>query len=200
MAVNRGNLKTVVEHAWNTARTKDMSADNRKRSTAWVSALADQFQENYRLERHRVFWKANTKNQKNFGLNELLFDIVVCSVSTTESLQSQSNRLEFIVDSHWQIESEFARNTREILVDMSKLVLGSTENKLMVASHRHPRRERDITERDILAQCSDIASRCGSNVYFCFVSHPEEWKRDPQAPSLYEWTAGDWEELKATAG
>ncbi len=195
MAVNRGNLKTVVEHAWNTARTKDMSADNRKRSTAWVSALADQFQENYRLERHRVFWKGNCRNKKNFGLNELLFDIVVCSVSTTESLQSQSNRLEFIVDSHWQIESEFARSTREILVDMSKLVLGSAENKLMVASHRNP-----DTERDILAQCSDIASRCGSNVYFCFVSHPEEWKRDPQAPSLYEWTAGDWEELKATAG
>ena len=99
------------------------------------------------------------------------------------------------MDSHWQIESEFAQNTREILVDMSKLVLGSAENKLMVASHR-PAAD---TERDILAQCSDIASRCGSNVYFCFVSHPEEWKRDPEAPSLYEWTAGDWEELKATA-
>ena len=197
MAVNRGNLAIVVQCAWNRATApEDMSDDHRKRSTAWVNALADQFDQNYQLEkRHRVFWKGNCRNKKNFGLNELLFDIVVCSVSTTESLQRQSNPLEFIVDSHWQIESEFARSTREILVDMSKLVLGSAENKLMVASHRNP-----DTERDILAQCSDIASRCGSNVYFCFVSHPEEWKRDPQAPSLYEWTAGDWEELKATAG
>ena len=90
MAVNRGNLKTVVEHAWNAAR-KDMSGDHRERSTAWVDALAKQFDQNYELEkRHRVLWKGNCRNKKNFGLNELLFDIVVCSVSTTESLQRQS--------------------------------------------------------------------------------------------------------------
>lgn len=203
MPVNRRNISTVVECAWRMARdatgqeenykSGDDRVRNRNRSTAWVNALAHQFEQNYQLgERHRVFWKGSDKNKKNFRLNELLFDIVVCSVSTTESLQRQSIPLELITDSHWQIESEFAENTRDILVDMSKLVLGSAENKLMVASARDCR-----TEKRILQQCSEIASRCGSNVYFCFVAHPREWKNEPQAPTLYEWTAGDWEELQA---
>ena len=115
----------------------------------------------------------------------MLFDIAVCSVSTTPSRQRKAQDLEFIAQCHWQIESEFNRtNTREIIVDMSKLVMGSAENKLFVAAHR--------SREDILEQCSEIAGRCTGRVYFCFVSHPDDWANDAPPPALHEWVAGGW--------
>ena len=70
---------------------------------------------------------------------------------------------------------------------MSKLVIGSAENKLFVAAHR------DSRETDILEQCAPIAACCCGRVYFCFVSHPDDWKTDRQrAPALHEWVAGGW--------
>ena len=111
-------------------------------------------------------------------MNELLFDLAVCSVPETESLQRKANPLQFIARCHWQIESEFnRRNTRDIVVDMSKLVLGSAENKLFIAAHR------GVREHDILEQCSQIAGCCGGRVYFGFVSHPDDWGKEPRHPS-----------------
>ena len=169
---------------------KSRDVDNRIRSAQWVDELARQFQDNYKLERrHRVFWKGYEGNKEHFGVNELLFDIAVCSVSTTPSLQRHPQPLEFITGCHWQVESEFADNsTRPVIVDMSKLVLGSAENKLMVAARRDGKEAR----QSILAQCADIAACCRTNVYFLFVSHPREWESAPCSPLLYEWTAGDW--------
>ena len=43
---------------------------------------------------------------------------MVCSVSETKSVQRPPQPLEFIVECHWQIESELSRtNTRDIIVD-----------------------------------------------------------------------------------
>ena len=195
MPVHRDNLKDVVDAAWavaieNPASGEDPATVNRKRSAQWVDALAGQFENNYMLERrHRVFWKGNECNRKHFRVNELLFDITVCSVSTTPSLQSPPKPLEFISDCHWQVESEFAdKDTRPVVVDMSKLVLGSAENKLIVAALRNETEGR----QSILAQCAGIASCCRTNVFFLFVSHPRYWLDDPHPPLLYEWIAGDW--------
>ena len=197
MPVHRDNLEEVVDAAWVDATENPASGDNpgsvhRKRSAQWVDALAKQFKDNYDLERrHRVFWKGYEGNKEHFGVNELLFDITVCSISTTPSLQRNPKGLEFITACHWQVESEFAdKNTRDVIVDMSKLVLGSAENKLIVAA----RRDNEQRQRDVLAQCADIAACCRTNVFFLFVSHPRTWldAPTPNPPLLYEWTAGDW--------
>ena len=187
MPVHRDNLKDNVDAAW-VAVLENPDPDHGKRSAQWVDALARQFQANYPLERrHRVFWKGNEDNKRHFRLRELLFDITVCSVSTTLSLQKPPQPLEFITDCHWQIESEFAiKDTRPVIVDMSKLVLGSAENKLMVAARRDAERRQSV-----LAQCADIAACCRPNVFFLFVSHPQHWDA-PRAPLLYEWIVGDW--------
>ena len=207
MPVNRDNLKEIVDNAWVAAlESTDSDIGNqstqlihKKRSARWVDALARQFEDNYALKiennytlkrRHRVFWKGNECNRKHFKVNELLFDITVCSVSTTPSLQSKPQDLEFITDCHWQVESEFAKNTRDVIVDMSKLVLGSAENKLIVAAQRD-----DEGQRNVLAQCADIAMCCRTNVFFLFVSHPEAWEKDPRHPFLFEWVAGDWRQI-----
>ena len=199
MPVHRDNLKEVVDAAWVTALKSPDSDDSdrstqvvrSKRSARWVDALARQFENNYALKRrHRVFWKGNECNREHFKVNELLFDITVCSVSTTPSLQHKPQDLEFITDCHWQVESEFATNTRAVIVDMSKLVLGSAENKMIVAAQRD-----DEGQRNVLAQCADIAMCCRTNVFFLFVSHPEAWGKDPHPPLLFEWVAGDWRQI-----
>ena len=63
-----------------------------------------------------------------------------------------------IADCHWQIESEFSRtNTRDIIVDLSELVMGSTSHQLFTTSHRHGRNE------DVLEACSEPAACCGAS-------------------------------------
>ena len=196
MPVHRDNLKDIVDAAW-VAALENPPDNPRKRSAQWVDALAQQFQDNYALDRrHRVFWKGNENNMRHFGTRELLFDITVCSVSTTPSLQNSPQDLEFITDCHWQVESEFADSTtRPVIVDMSKLVLGSAENKLIVAARRDAERQQSV-----LAQCADIAACCRTNVFFLFVSHPKKWVDAPRPPLLYEWTAGDWRLIDPRSG
>ena len=193
MTVHRGNVLDVVNKAWELARDRrspdqDIGKRNRLRSSDWVRALAETFENEYRVSGvHRVFWLGNDTNREQFGINEYLFDVMVCSVSTVESLQRQSNRLDFIDQCHWQVESEFNRsNSREVIVDMSKLVVGSAENKLFIAAHRKS------GEQDLLKLCAGIARRCLGAVYFAFVAHPDEWDDTPMEPYLYEWLEGYW--------
>lgn len=191
MPVHRGNLPEIVNEAWEKARLTPEQHTNRERSQKWVCKLAEEFRSEYRdKEIHRVFWLGNKDNRDQFGINELLFDVMVCSVSKVESLQQRSNLLDYIDQCHWQVESEFNReNSRAVVVDMSKLVVGSAENKLFIASHRSSR------GRELLNLCGRIARRCSGNVFFAFVAHPEDWDSDPEAPVLYEWLAGDWIEI-----
>lgn len=198
MPVHRGNIAGVILGAWRHAldlngrgeSRPDKRGRNKERSALWVDSLARRLYEHYEGDRYRLFWRGNDKNQEQFGKNEMLFDIAVCSVSTTKSRQHHAQDLEFIAQCHWQVESEFSRaNTRDIVVDMSKLVMGSAENKLFVAAHR----SRANAEAGVLEQCSEIAGRCTGRVYFCFVSHPDDWADQAAPPALYEWVAGGWE-------
>ena len=200
MPVNRDNIAEVVLNAWSHAHRAPIELDdsktpNRQRSSKWVDALARQFSEHYpRERRYRVFWSRNRENRDEFRLNELLFDLAVCSVSETSSLQARAKPLPFIARCHWQIESEFnQKDTREIVIDMGKLVMGSGENKLFVAAHRGAR------EGDILEQSAPIAECCCGRVYFCFVTHPDDWSDTARPPVLFEWIAGRWSEIALPA-
>ena len=204
--VHRGNLLRVVNEAWERASEGakdgvDKKKQNSERSKKWVDELARGFRQEYpaqdantsRKTHHRVFWAGNEKNQKHFHRNEFLFDVMVCSVSDMESLESRPNRLEFIDRCHWQVESEFnLKDSREVIVDMSKLVVGSAENKLFVAAHRKNNR------KELLGMCGAMASRCDGHVYLAFVSHPNDWVKRPERPRVYEWLAGDWVAVRDT--
>ena len=153
--------------------------------------MMEQFKEHYRGRKNhgsgqdRVFWRGSYSNKKSFHVNELLFDIAVCSTGTTDSFESIPKPLEFISGCHWQIESEFNKSdSREVIIDMSKLVMGSAQNKLMIASHRG---KTEPTNGQVFNQCAPIASKCTGNVYFCFVSHPEDWEDKRHEPALHAW-------------
>ena len=203
MPVHRGNIVQVIINAWEVTRDKEVEGEdsgkiNSDRSRKWVDALAVEFKKRYTGEPYRIFWLGNKdcQNQKQFRRNEFLFDVMVCGVSKTKSLQRQPKTLEFIAECHWQIESEFNRtNTREIIIDMSKLVMGSATHKLFVAAHRGK------TNPKILEQVSELAKRCSGHVFFAFVAHPGDWgekKPEPPPPEVHEWVADGWEKLPST--
>lgn len=189
MPMTGHGLPRVVGAAWRETRQQP-TADNRGRSATWVHALGRQFQAEYPQEcGYRVFWRTNPCNRA-FRLNEFLFDIAVCSVSHAPSLQRVPTSLEYVTSCHWQVESEFAFNTREILVDLSKLVLGAAANKLFVASHREP-----AVEQALLARCERVARHCGRSVFLVFIAHPSRWGQTVREPDLYELVDGGWRPL-----
>ena len=75
--------------------------------------------------RIKIFSKSDNSNRKDFGLNEILHDVLVCKVDEVES-SVHKKKLCFIKEVLWQVESEFAHNTRSSLVDFNKLILGLT--------------------------------------------------------------------------
>ena len=188
-------IKAFINDVWEDTveSIKQETEDHGLWSRIWIDRLGRGFQEYYRDKDdkyRRVFWKGNVENRKEFGLNELLFDIAVCSVSTTISIV-RGTLLEFVSGCYWQVESELDnKNSRKITQDFSKLVMGSSHNKLFVSSYQHHRQD------SVLRMCSDIAAHCDGNLYLCFIDHPQNWKENPQAPVVYEWADGGcWKRL-----
>lgn len=190
MPITGDSLPTAVRSAWREAR-EPTAAGNRSRSAIWVSALGRQFQLGYPRHRgYRVFWRSNCSNRCAFGLNEFLFDITVCSVCEVHSLQRPPTQLEYVSRCHWLVESEFSTNTREILVDLSKLVVGAADNKLLVVSHRPPEVERALRSR-----CEAVAPRSGGRMFLLFIAHPSQWPDADRPPVLYELAECGWRRL-----
>ena len=143
---------------------------NQNRSRSWVKALAEQFTKRYEGDQEiRVFTQSDYSNRKDFGLNELLYDILVCKVGEVES-SLHKKKLCFITEVLWQVESEFAHNTRSSLVDFNKLVLGSGKNKLFIAS-----KVKKGTESSFLKVLQPAAGYCIGDVYVGMIPHPVDW-------------------------
>lgn len=141
---------------------------NRNKSQSWVRVLAEQFRNHYQGDPDiRVFSKDNYSNRRDFGLNELLYDIVVCRVGEVASVKHRKT-LYFIKEAIWQVESEFARNSRQALVDFNKLVLGSAHNKLFVGLQ--------VSKvKPFLDVLKPATRACHGNVFISLIPHPDNW-------------------------
>ena len=192
------DLKALIHKSWDNALTSAASSRSssdrpagqihKDRASAWIDCLGKVFQEHYSDEDYRVFWRQNEANS-DFGLSELLFDISVCQIGWVESMKP-GKFLPYISKCLWQVESEFNnRNSREITKDFSKLVMGRAESQLFVSTYQ------DTNQKKVMSMCSKIANSCDSNLYFCFVEHPERWSSDPKMPSLFKWEDKDWKPL-----
>lgn len=148
--------------------------------------MAQEFELEYSNLDYYVFWKFNPREKNPIcgKLKEFLFDIAVCQFLETESLEQNPKGLNFVAQAHWLVESEFDRNNfREIILDMSKLVIGTSSYKLFVAAHR-----REKTEQKILEKIAPLAQCCDLTLFLAFVSHPDVWfKRGQADPVIYHW-------------
>ena len=175
MVFTEQDVKQLLQEALKQAQSepdvgKTTQKINQNRSLSWVKALAEQFKKRYEGDPEiRVLTKSDYSNRKDFGLNELLHDILVCRVGEVESSLHKKN-LCFIKEVLWQVESEFAHNTKSSLIDFNKLVLGSAENKLFIASQ-----VKSGTENSFLKVLQPAAGYCTGDIYVGMVPHPANW-------------------------
>ncbi len=175
MVFTEQDIKQLLQEAFQQAQSKRKKGSttqqiNMNRSRDWIEALAEQFKKRYKGDSEiRVFSKSDPSNRKDFGLNELLYDILVCRVGEVES-SMHKKKLCFVKEVLWQVESEFAHNTRSTLIDFNKLVLGSGTNKLFVASQ-----VKKGTENSFLSVLQPAARCCIGDVYACMIPHPSKW-------------------------
>ena len=209
MSVNRENLAQVIQTAWNNALEDsrkrevqqaglDNKTRNRKRSEIWVRALGKALENAYDAKCHRVFWKGyegKEGNKDEFLLTEFLFDITVAEIDYVQSLERKSKRLPFVSKCKWIIESEFdTRNSRQILLDLSKLVVATAENKLFIVSHRSSKE----SERRIRERCAEIVRGSEGNYFLAFVAHPSIWGCEGTVrPEVFEKEKNPWVPLKS---
>lgn len=191
MQITKEDLIRMIAHAWDKAiqivggpeeNGKSAGSIHRLRSEKWVDCLAGEFQREYQgsERKHRVFWKRNCCNKTTFYMNEFLFDVMVGRIGTVKSFQHKPQNLEYIDHCEWAIESELDdSNSRQIVVDMSKLVVAAAKNKLFIAS------QSDKEDR-IKEMAKDIAKNSSGNFYFCFIPHPKDWNGSDR-PRLLEF-------------
>jgi hypothetical protein len=158
---------------------------HRQRSRRWVDSLGKRLELEYppRLK-FRVFWRDNYRNRSEFRLNEFLFDISVCEISFVASA-SKSKRLTFVRNVIWQIESEFARDSRQSIFDFNKLVAGSAQNKLFIAPIVS-------IEDEFLSVFRLPASYCFGNVFMAMIPHPTSWPNIKEQVRLWRFNDGNW--------
>ena len=164
---------------------------HRARSVAWVKALTKGFQAIYPVSScYRVFSKPEKSNKADFRLSELLFDLAVCEVRRTASARG-GHDLWYVAKAVWQVESEFAEDSRAAVLDFSKLVLGGAPNKLFVAP---------ITDcpSAFSGPLLAVARCCSGRVFPALVPHPRDWDTD-LAPEAFVFATGGWMACDAEA-
>ena len=184
-------IKDLIRRSFGEAKATNVVAEsdrvrNNKRSSAWVEALAANFRAGYKVRDTsvKVFSRGYKKNRKNFGMNELLYDITVCSVAKVDAA-TRKKKLSYITKAHWQVESEFAKNSRQAIIDFNKLVLGSADNKLFIGPIVHDQE----SFRETLAA---PAGMCSGNVYAAFLPHPGEWDENVSDLEVFQFIDDKW--------
>jgi len=175
MVFTEQDVKQLLQEALQQAQSEPDTGEttqkiNLNRSRYWVKAIAEQFKKRYEGDSEiRIFTKTDYSNRKDFGLNELLYDVLVCKVGEVESFV-RGKKLLFIKEVLWQVESEFAHNSRSTLVDFNKLVLGSGKNKLFICSQ-----VKKGKENSFLSVLQPAAGYCTGDVYVGMIPHPSNW-------------------------
>ncbi len=175
MVFTEQDVKQLLQEALQQAQSGPDTGEttqkiNLNRSQSWVKALTEQFKKRYEGDTDiRIFTKSDYSNRRDFGLNELLYDILVCRVGEVES-SVHKKKLCFIKEVLWQVESEFAHDTRSTLIDFNKLVLGSACNKLFICSQ-----VKKGKEKSFLGVLRPAAAYCTGDVYVAMIPNPSNW-------------------------
>jgi len=170
-------IKLIIKNALQKAMINEpFENDNGKlhkeRSKRFVEELADEFRKEFPVEKKfRVFSKHFNENRYDFGLNELLYDILVCETDSVLSASRKYN-LFYIKNAKYMIESEFDEsNSKAILIDFNKLVLGNAEVKILVTS-------RTGDTSFFIEPLKAPAEYCNGDIFIASVPHPKKWADD----------------------
>lgn len=177
--IDTTGVQALVDRALHVARWTKLLAENeqelhRRRSQAFVAALARELAALDPDPAVRVFHRHNPENRAQFGLHELLHDITVCRVGHV----APDSKHVYIEDALWQVESELRALRRHALLDFNKLVLGSAPRKLFVGP-----KVKDLPAwRELLGK---LAARCTGQVYFAAIPRPAHWMHDRSGAEVW---------------
>ena len=182
----------LLDAAAGTDEGFSISQIHRNRSRRFVEAVATRFRRHFRAHSLiRVLSKHCADNRSEFGLNELLYDILVCEVGTVPAVGGAA-QLAFVARALWQIESEFAADTREALFDFNKLVLGAAPLKLFIGPQTSD-------DEAFLRTLLPAANACAGDVYAALVPHPADWLNKPLSVRTWLASKKSWVELPTMA-
>jgi len=175
------------------AKSCDINEDNpqerhRLRSQKWVETLAGEFKSLTQANCIRTFSKYNDANRTDFGLNELLFDILVCETGTVKSSAHQKELL-YIKRAMWVVESEMAKDCRQAVIDFSKLVLADSENKLFIGPQVHD-------SASFIKVLKEPARYCKGKLFLALIPHPEDWDKTDHV-GVWRFKDFDWKKLES---
>ena len=92
------------------------------------------------------------------------------------------------VDNTDKVESEFAKDSHQAIIDFSKLVLGSAENKLFIAPL--------VYDSDAFIQVLlEPARHCNGEVYLALVPHPNDWDKADDEIRVYQLVENQWKRM-----
>jgi hypothetical protein len=176
----------LIHTAFQMARLHGRSLTNSERSTAWVKYLAGGLRARYQSEPVTVFSRDFSGNRSEFRLNEFLFDIVVSEVIKVDAVRGKS--ITAVTGVRWLVESEFKRtDCRDLIVDFNKLVIGNSENKLLVIAAGSPLT--DWAKKVI----PGILGGSTAKFFLGIVPHPDDWYSS-ECPSIevFEFSSSKW--------
>ena len=184
------DIYTIIQESLERAASlpdegKELREIHRNRSKNLVEALASAFRSGLVSQPTvRVLSKHSDANREEFGLNELLFDVLVCDTGKTASAKREAE-LTFVTKALWVVESEMARDSREALFDFNKLVLATSENKLFIGPQVSD-------EETFLATLLSPARYCNAMVFVALVPHPDQWRAAPLSVHLWQLESSQW--------
>ena len=114
---------------------------HRKLSQSWVKYLGQSLEKYYQKNicENIYAFPSQFDLKKRLGIkqSEFLFDISVGLYKSFKSKKFESSKkvlpIHYQSKPIWQIESEFAEDTREIAIDFSKLLAGNADYAMMVS-------------------------------------------------------------------
>jgi hypothetical protein len=183
-------IATIVERALAFASSDAASRSHAERSAAWVSALAEQlrvYSESCAPKGPVVsFCRGYDGNRSEFRTNELLFDVLVAETTTVPSVKRKTRRLHALSKALWVVESELKRtDSRDVLIDLNKMVVAKSANKLLVVSG-----STRLVEWS-MERMAELLDPFESNVFLATIPHPALWSRpDTPKSEVYQLSTG----------
>ena len=189
------DLQKILKSAYEVARKKacdneagncneDEGKRNSIRSAKWVEALGCELYRNEKMKGGSIVLFTKGRYNKDFKINEFLYDILIAKTGETKS-KDKKRSLKYVKEAIWQVESEFSENSRESVVDFSKLVIGKARHKLFIGPYIKKSNE---LLQDTLKNPARAASVSG-NCYLGLIPHPRDWCNKDCDPVIVEcWT------------
>ena len=125
----------------------------------------------------RVISKAREEHRAPLGLDELMFDIVACEVTSATMPGTDLPRL-LATRVLWEIVTAFDSSPAEALTRFNKLVLGGGAAKLLIAHHT-PHDAAYLRALWTSARC------CSGMVFAALITHPARWHREALTVSTF---------------